>query len=342
MPAATSPSSFDAFYVRYVPFVRRILAQRGVTEPDLDDVTQETFVTVHRLLPGFEGRSSIETWLHSVAWRVAANHRRRKRMRGSWFGPVAPNAESEPSLVADRYVASFDLIDDDNRDLLALHEIGGLSISSLAELTGKARATIRRRLESGRAAIERALSRRGPRPERVARLERVAARFDDSREIVPAPVMRVLPDGQTCISTIDDLVLSVWRGPSTDESVQMLVETVIAHARTRPTGIRYFALIESTSSAPTREGRDMIRWIAGKLGKTLRAIAITAEGPLMPLVANIMNATLFLSRAAPDTRYFSDLPPALAWLAQYGPTDLAQTSDHLETIRQRLDPPKRR
>ncbi|MET0386167.1 MAG: RNA polymerase sigma factor, partial [Polyangiales bacterium] len=67
---------FDSLYTMYAPLIRRIVAYRGVREADIDDVVQETFVTVHRLLPSFEGRAALATWLHAVAWRVAANYRR--------------------------------------------------------------------------------------------------------------------------------------------------------------------------------------------------------------------------------------------------------------------------
>src|ERR1700755_3623145 len=89
-----SSAQLESAYVTYAPAVRRLLLRRGVNESDLDDLVQETFVTVHRLLPSFEGRSSLSTWLHAVAWRVAANHRRRqRRMRVGGMRDVA----AEPS-----------------------------------------------------------------------------------------------------------------------------------------------------------------------------------------------------------------------------------------------------
>ncbi len=62
---------FAPLYEKHRGLVRRVLAKRGVEPVDLDDATQEAFVIVHRLLPAFEGRSSIETWLfaHRAASR---------------------------------------------------------------------------------------------------------------------------------------------------------------------------------------------------------------------------------------------------------------------------------
>ncbi len=42
----------------------------------LEDVTQEIFVVVHRRLPQFEGRSTLKTWLFSIALLVVRRQRR--------------------------------------------------------------------------------------------------------------------------------------------------------------------------------------------------------------------------------------------------------------------------
>ena len=85
---------FEAIYAAYSPYVHRQLQRLGVQACDLDDVVQDTFVAVHRQLPGFEGRAAIQTWLHAICWRVAAGYHRRSRTRrqiiesreGVWSG----------------------------------------------------------------------------------------------------------------------------------------------------------------------------------------------------------------------------------------------------------------
>jgi RNA polymerase sigma-70 factor (ECF subfamily) len=330
--ATVTPANFEDFYVKYAPLVRRLLARRGVREPDLDDVTQETFVTLHRLLPGFEGRSTLETWLHSVAWRMAANHRRRARMHATQPLSATLDGAVEPTLESEHFSAGLDRIDDDKRDLLALHEIGGMSISALAELTGYARATIRQRLESGRAA----LVSRAPTARRFPWLAPSAAPFEGVS--APAPFMRVLRDGKTCMSVRDNVLFTVWRGPSSVESLQDVIEVLFAQARVYPAGIRYFALVEPTSSPPTREGRNMVAWAARELGTKVLANASTAEGTLKPLVVSVMNAALFLARTPINTRFFTELAPAISWLAQFGALDVDQSLALIERMRGSLGP----
>jgi len=331
------PPDFESLYVAQAGFVRRALELHGVREADLDDVLQETFVTIHRLLPDFEGRSSVETWLYAVARRVAANHRRKRRSTAEAF--VAGMHEMpEPLVSPDRVQASFARIDEENRDLLALHEIGGLSISSLAELTGRARVTIRHRLERGRAALSRAITSREAPPQRAPWLEQIARRFDAPFDsTVAPPILRALPCGLTCISTIDDLVIAVWRGPASNEGLHAVIEALIAHSQRWPDGIRYLSVVERTSTAPTREGREMTTWVARKLGSKVKAAAIMVEGPaLMMLVASVINTSLFLARTPVNMRFFTELPGALAWLAQYGALALPELLDHVESMRSRL------
>jgi RNA polymerase sigma-70 factor (ECF subfamily) len=77
--AAAGPSvTFPAIFHECFPLVWRLLRTLGVYEPWLDDAAQEVFVIVYQKLPEFDGRVRITTWVHAIAYRVAANVRRRQ------------------------------------------------------------------------------------------------------------------------------------------------------------------------------------------------------------------------------------------------------------------------
>jgi RNA polymerase sigma-70 factor (ECF subfamily) len=80
----------------YAPFAWRFLRRLGVPAADVDDACQEVFVTVHRKLPEFQGRSSMRTWVFGICVRVAAAHRRRLRRRREVAATEAP----EPAIDA--------------------------------------------------------------------------------------------------------------------------------------------------------------------------------------------------------------------------------------------------
>jgi RNA polymerase sigma-70 factor (ECF subfamily) len=337
--ASGSPREFDAFYASHAAVVRRMLTHQGVRSDDLDDVLQESFVTIHRLLPTFEGRSSIETWLYSVTWRIASSYHRQRRTRRESPRVVDEPSNAPPPVIAfDRIHASFANVQEEDRDLLALREIGGLSISSLAELTGAARATIRTRLERGSNAVVRALSRSPAHDQQDAWFERMAARFQ-ARPEAPAPVLHALPCGQICFSTLDDMIIAVWRGPTTAEALHLLTEVMIAHMQRWPEGIRYLSVVEATSTPPTREGRELMTWIAKELGPSLSATVGVIEGSaLMTLAASVLNSSLFLARSPLKARLFGDLPAGVHAITRSGSPDATQTLAHVQAMRACMKP----
>lgn len=334
MSSVGQEHDFGSLYAAHAPRVRRMLARRGIRREDLDDALQEAFVTIHRLLPDFEGRSSIETWLHSIAWRVAANFQRRAQYRNEVASTEAANA------VADRAVSQPDprvhtavrSLDEEHRDIIALHEVAELTISELSALTGRARATVRERLQHGRVALRRrmrtALTRTddgawpaGTEPQLAAWL----AQRD--RELVH----EVIHD-DIVISTLDDIVIAMWRRDATFSAMELLIRALFSALEKRPEGIRYLCVVP-LSKPPPREARKLQSWAAGEIGHRVLACAWVCEGPMMSLVAQITNATLFVGGAPLNARFFGNAEPAAEWLSQYGPLEPAQILARLERMR---------
>ncbi|ALC85263.1 RNA polymerase subunit sigma [Bacillus sp. FJAT-22090] len=52
-------------------------------ESDTDDVTQEVFVTVYLKLSSFQGRSSLKSWIYSIAVNKCKDYLRNNRLRQS-------------------------------------------------------------------------------------------------------------------------------------------------------------------------------------------------------------------------------------------------------------------
>jgi len=70
--------AFPALFHECFPLVWRLLRTLGVREPWLDDAAQEVFVIAYQKLPTFDGQVRVTTWVHAIAYRVAANVRRRQ------------------------------------------------------------------------------------------------------------------------------------------------------------------------------------------------------------------------------------------------------------------------
>ena len=340
MEPVDGPLDFSSIYARHAPLVRRLLMRRGVRADDLDDVQQETFVTIHRLLPSFEGRASLETWLHSITWRVASSYHRRARGLPQ-VGSEAPEesvADYPAPSTREGLHASLAQLDEENRDVVALHHIGELSISQLAELTGNARATIRQRLERGRLALGRRLWQALTDRDEDAWLARLSPRVAQRLNGAPLPLVRgIVISGETAISLVDDLAIVVWRGASSVEAMETLIELLMPLADASPEGFRYLSVVEATSTAPGREARQMMAWGAGRLGPRLRAAGWAIEDSAMvSLVAPIVNACFFLGGVPINTRFFGSVPSAAEWLTQSGSLGPAQVAAHVDAMRQRL------
>ena len=69
--------AFDSLYERYHGYVYNICLGIAGRRDDAEDLTQETFVRVHRSLAGFRGAARFSTWLYRIAVNCAIEHVRR-------------------------------------------------------------------------------------------------------------------------------------------------------------------------------------------------------------------------------------------------------------------------
>lgn len=307
---------FEAIYPKYEGLVRATLSRYGVRPADLDDVTQETFVAIHRKLVEFEDRSSIETWLHSICWRVAVAYRRRAHIQretaliGEALCDRLP--PDNPQILADRLHAVLDGLTEEQRDLLALHEIGGLSISELAALTAVTRETVRERLRRARIALRRGI-------ERDPRGGVVAIPF-------PEPVAKpVAPDGafdyvdeSCCLAGRGALTFVLWRR-SPDVRRLRIVQSMMAKSRAcAPGQLLHFCVIEGTSTPPDHAARKVNAEIVALVRSDLRAVAFVVERKsLASLVPAVLNTAVFFARSPIQIRYVKDVAGGAAFLAPF-------------------------
>jgi RNA polymerase sigma-70 factor (ECF subfamily) len=129
-----------------------------------DDLTQETYARAFASLHRFEGRSSLRTWLLSIARRVCADAVRSRRRRRLTL--VREDADLEALSAgdgADRVgegAAVADLLarlSSDRREAFVLTQLLGLPYAEAAEVAGCPVGTIRSRVARARADLVEAL-----------------------------------------------------------------------------------------------------------------------------------------------------------------------------------------
>ena len=156
-PRPTLRQVFD----EYARFVWRTVRHLGVREADIEDVCQEVFLTVHRKLDDFEGRSSLRTWLYGICLRTASDYRRRAHVRREFAVedpmPRAQAPEQHDELqrrqARQRLAAILDQLDDHKRAVFVLYEIEEIPMKEVAKIVGCPLQTAYSRLHAARARV---------------------------------------------------------------------------------------------------------------------------------------------------------------------------------------------
>lgn len=168
-----SHPTFTQIFQEHFPFVWRCLRGLGVSDADLDDMSQEVFVIVHRRLADLEPERGVRPWLYGILRLVAQNHRRGRRRsdqrRHALALEPAPAAagplESLQARDAARLVSAIlPQLEDTRREVFLLVELEELSVPEVASALGIPVNTAYSRLRLARADFKAALLRRGAGP----------------------------------------------------------------------------------------------------------------------------------------------------------------------------------
>ncbi|GAA0489909.1 RNA polymerase sigma factor [Paractinoplanes deccanensis] len=119
-----------------------------------DDLTQETFLRAFKALGGFEGRSSVRTWLLGIARRACADHLRSVVRRRRLDVRLAAQAHTDlPAPDPAHRLSTADLLgrlSDERRTAFVLTQVLGLSYAEAAQVEDVPVGTIRSRVARAR------------------------------------------------------------------------------------------------------------------------------------------------------------------------------------------------
>jgi RNA polymerase sigma factor (sigma-70 family) len=126
-----------------------------------EDATHDALLRMLEQLPRLRDPSRIRPWLWAITWRVLREHQRRSWFR-RWVGAEDPQlADDQPALDQQVHAAErvervsriLAVLPMDQRGLLFLAYVEGLSRPDLAEQLGVPLGTVNRRLTAARAAF---------------------------------------------------------------------------------------------------------------------------------------------------------------------------------------------
>jgi RNA polymerase sigma-70 factor, ECF subfamily len=147
------PDALAGLVRRTQPEVWRFTA--ALVDPGAaDDLTQETYLRAFRALPGFEGRSSVRTWLLGIARRVCADYLRAVVRRRRLDARLAAQAYTDvPHPDPAHRLGVHDLLrrlSEERRTAFVLTQVVGLSYAEAAAVEEVPIGTIRSRVARAR------------------------------------------------------------------------------------------------------------------------------------------------------------------------------------------------
>lgn len=168
--------SFEELLSRYTNKVFSLASRLTRNPEDAEEVLQDVFVTVHRKIAGFEGKSSFSSWLYRVTVN-AAFMKLRKRKQDQTVPleelvqqiNVVPTLKSPESAYVDSLSIRNEMLEaleaairklpDDYRPVFILRDVDGLTSREVSRILDLSVPAVKSRLHRSRLMLRRRLHR---------------------------------------------------------------------------------------------------------------------------------------------------------------------------------------
>ncbi len=166
---------FRVLVERYEPRIQGFLRKRLNDEERVEDLTQDTFLRIHRARDSYDPGRKFSTWIHTIANNLLKNEfRNRSRRRETVFSELRPetSASGSPSRPVefeaqgqdperDAYRSelreaidtAIERMDEHHRVPFVMREVDDLSYEEIAEAIGIPVGTVKSRLNRARNAF---------------------------------------------------------------------------------------------------------------------------------------------------------------------------------------------
>lgn len=152
---------FDALVTRYRDMIFNLCLNITGDYDEAVDCSQEVFIKMYKNLNRFEFRSSLSTWLYSIAMNTCrnrlSNSYRKKRVSFDVIENYShAGKESDPEFIFEKNEreravrGAISRLPEDERILVILRDLEERSYGEITEITGVKEGTIKSRLSRGR------------------------------------------------------------------------------------------------------------------------------------------------------------------------------------------------
>jgi len=148
-------AAFETLYRRHNDPLYRYLVRRCLSREAAEDVFQEVWGKIIKSRRSYRRTAKFTTFLYRVAHNCFIDHvrRNRKHVAKTETDPdLYANPSDEPDVVAEKGLArkrldqALSALPDEQRDVFLLHEEAGLTLDTIAHVTGVNRETAKSRL----------------------------------------------------------------------------------------------------------------------------------------------------------------------------------------------------
>jgi RNA polymerase sigma factor (sigma-70 family) len=155
--------AFRELWDRHSPVLMRVMRAQLRKPEDAKDLVQQTFLQLHRSRSDFREGARLSPWLFTIAMNLKREYFRRSGRR-----PEAPLGDEEQSIpvaprgqeqaeARDELVFAMSRLPEEQREVIALHWLGGVPLPEVANLVGASLSAVKVRAHRGYAAMRRAL-----------------------------------------------------------------------------------------------------------------------------------------------------------------------------------------
>jgi RNA polymerase sigma-70 factor (ECF subfamily) len=157
---AGNTEGFHFLYVRFAPDVQRYVASLVHDHHEAEDITQDVFAKLMTAIGKYEQREvPFAAWILRVARNAALDRIRAMRTIPTEEVRVSDNGQAETGLERGRDLReALEQLPEDQREVLVLRHVTGLSPTEIAATLGKTESSIHGLHHRGRRALQACLT----------------------------------------------------------------------------------------------------------------------------------------------------------------------------------------
>jgi RNA polymerase sigma-70 factor (ECF subfamily) len=173
--------AYELLYREFAPKIGSI-AKSYLNTDDVDDVVQDVFVRIFKGIKKFRGDSKLSTWIYRIAVNVCKDYLQKYKKRNEFLTDfqesdnedeiyIQPQARENVleevlrSITAEKVQEALEKLSPEDRLLIKLRDIDGLSYEEIASVLQKPVGTVKSRLHYARKRLGKLL-KEGERVER--------------------------------------------------------------------------------------------------------------------------------------------------------------------------------